>query len=746
MERETRIEGVVEHVVYANEETGWTVARLGVRARGTITVVGSLVGVQPGETLKLEGAWIRDPRYGKQFRVESFETVRPSTFVGIERYLSSGLVEGIGPTMARRLVQHFGLDTLDVIDDSPERLVEVEGIGKVRSQRIRDAWKAQRHVRDIMVFLQGHGISAAFAAKIQETYGDQSLDIVTKTPHRLARDVRGIGFLTADRIAREVGVAPEAPERLDAGVLHVLREEVDRGHVFVEHTALLTRVADLLEVERLLVEPAIDRLVEQGDLSAVEIPTGGTAVSLRPLERAEAGLARRLRELTAQKDLLPTPIDVPKAVAWYEKRRGIRLAPKQREALGRALLAKVLVLTGGPGTGKTTLIRGVVEILRAKKVRIQMAAPTGRAAKRMQESTGIDARTIHRLLEFQPETRDFARGPSSPLSLDLLIVDEASMLDTFLAHRLVQALPDGARLLLVGDVDQLPSIGPGRVLADLIESGEVEVARLTEIFRQGEASQIVTNAHRVRDGLMPIAGPVSSGQSPGPSSDFFFIERREPEAILDTLRYLVAERIPESFGLQAMEDIQVLTPMQRGLLGAANLNAELQALLNPPLSDDEEPLRSEATLFEKRVEEVRRGGHLLRVGDRVMQRRNDYDLGVFNGDVGRVVGLDLQEQRASVDVDGRIVLYPFSTLDALSLAYAVSIHKSQGSEYPCVVIPLHTQHYALLQRNLLYTAITRGRRLVVIVGSRRALDVATHQVGSSRRNTLLAERLRGEIE
>ncbi|MEM8932828.1 MAG: helix-hairpin-helix domain-containing protein, partial [Acidobacteriota bacterium] len=407
MEQETRIEGVVDHIVYANEETGWTVARMSLRGRGQVTAVGALVGAQPGETLRLDGEWIHDRRFGKQFRAERIETVRPATFLGIERYLSSGLVEGIGPTMAKRLVAHFGLDTLDVIDHQPERLVEVEGIGKVRSQRIREAWRTQHHVRDIMVFLQGHGVSATFAAKIQQTYGDEALDVVTKTPHRLARDVRGIGFRTADRIAQAVGVVGDSPERADAGVLHTVREASDRGHVFVERVALEGQAAELLEVDRTIVEPAVDRLVADDTLVAAPMPIGGTAISLRGLAKAEAGLARRLRELTAQADL-PLPLDIGKAISWYESRREIELAPAQRDALTRALVAKVLVLTGGPGTGKTTLIRGIIEILGAKKLRIQMAAPTGRAAKRMQESTGVDAKTIHRLLEFQPHTRDFA--------------------------------------------------------------------------------------------------------------------------------------------------------------------------------------------------------------------------------------------------------------------------------------------------------------------------------------------------
>lgn len=734
------LDGVVDRVVFANEETGWAVVRLTVRGRGEATAVGHLVAVQPGESLRLRGRWVRDRKYGRQFRVDEFQTIRPSTYVGIERYLSSGLVEGIGKTMAKRLVHAFGLDTLEIIDHEPERLQEVEGIGAVRSARIREAWKEQRDVRDIMVFLQGHGVSVHHATKIHQRYGDDALRVVKETPHRLAQDVYGIGFQTADRIARDVGVLPDAPERLAAGLLHVLRRARDKGHVFLWRGELLEEASKLLQVQGVPLDPrdlgsALAELAAKGEVTIVDL-AAEPAVYLRNLESAEAAVARQLRELTAQATL-PLEIDVARALDWYEDFAGLELAPTQRKALEKALTSKVLVITGGPGTGKTTLVRGVVEILKRKKQRIALAAPTGRAAKRLAEATGMEAKTLHRLLEFQPESRSFARGPSQPLAADLVVVDEASMLDTSLAASLLYAVPETARLILVGDVDQLPSIGPGRVLADVIESGEIDVVRLTEIFRQAQESLIVVNAHRVRDGLVPTtAAPMAGGgqrqgarrhgggKSPQKEPDFFFIERDEPEAILSTLCHLVEERIPGHFGLDPAQDIQVLTPMRRGLLGTAQLNAELQALLNPE------------------GETVSRGGHVLRAGDRVMQRRNNYDLGVFNGDVGRILGFELQEQRASIDFEGQIVVYPFDDLDELGLAYACSIHKSQGSEYPCVVLPLHTQHWVLLQRNLLYTAITRGKRLVVIVGSRRALVQATRHQTSHRRRTLLVERLR----
>jgi exodeoxyribonuclease V alpha subunit len=731
--------GVVDRVVYANEDNGFAVLRLAVRGQEPVTVVGTLLGSQPGETLRLEGEWIRDKKFGKQFKAEKSEPVRPQSLKGIERFLGSGLIEGIGETTAKRLVEHFGLETLDVIDRNPERLREVGGIGKVRLGRIAAAWRRQYHLRDLMVFLKGYEVPNGIALKIAKRYGDQALEVLRRSPHQLAREVHGIGFLTADRIARDLGVLPEAFERLAAGLLHVLEQASARGHTYAPLSGLRQEAAELLAIAPALIDPALATMAEQGELVKVGPVEGLFAEPLFQLPwlaRAEEGLARRLRLLTAQQ-ALPLELRTEKAIEWFEERENIELAEKQRQALAHALTAKVMVLTGGPGTGKTTLLRGVVEILKRKKLEIQLAAPTGRAAKRLAEATGQEARTIHRLLEWKPDEHRFLRGPDLPLAADLLVVDEASMLDTQLAYQLLAALRDDARLLFVGDVDQLPSVGPGRVLADVIDSGLVEVERLNEIFRQAARSQIVVSAHRVRDGVMPDLGPGEGrgGTRPPPrepgaeldGKDFFFIEREEPDDILATLKMLVVERIPQRFGFSAMEDIQVLTPMRRGLLGAANLNGELQAALNP----DGQGMVG--------------GGHLLRVGDRVMQRRNNYDLGVFNGDVGRVLGFDLQEQRVSIDYDGRTVLYPFADLDELSLAYACSIHKSQGSEYPCVVIPLHTQHFRLLQRNLLYTAITRGRKLVVIVGSRRALQTAVRQQGSNRRPTLLVERLRGLV-
>ncbi len=722
MKTET-IEGAIDRIVYSNEENAWTVVRLAVRGRGEITAVGNLLGVQPGESLRLKGSWVRDRKWGKQFKAESYMTVKPETFTGIEKYLASGLVHGIGKELARRLVQHFGLDTLEVIDRAPGRLSEVQGIGKVRLERITKAWKEQREIRDVMVFLQSHGVSTNYAIKIYKLYGGEATARVRENPYRLAREVRGIGFKSADRIARHLEIAVDSPQRAAAGIVHVLRQAADQGHVYRSRGQLLAETQELLEVAADVIEPEIDRLVDDSELTAVMPPETGAAIGqqelaiyLKPLEIAERGVAELFRELTAQQTL-PLKIDTDRALEWFEQQEKIELAGQQRQALRRAITCKLMVLTGGPGTGKTTLIKGIVRILNLKGLRIQLAAPTGRAAKRLAEATGLEAKTVHRLLEYNPRERAFSRDADQPLATDLLIVDEASMLDVTLTYHLLKAVPPRARLILVGDVDQLPSIGPGRVLADVIESGAVEVVRLNEIFRQALNSLIITNAHRVRIGAQPVLRPEDD------QGDFFFFERQAPEAILGTVRRLVGERLPRSFSFNPGRDIQVLTPMQRGMLGAANLNAELQARLNPHGVG------------------VTRAGRLLRVGDRVMQTRNNYDLDVFNGDVGHVERIDFDNDIATVDFDGRRVNYDFLELDELVLAYACSIHKSQGSEYPCVVIPLHTQHFTLLQRNLLYTALTRGRRLVIIVGSTKALEIAVATEVSTRRSTLLAQRL-----
>jgi exodeoxyribonuclease V alpha subunit len=715
----TTIEGVLERVTFSNDDNAWSVVKLAVAGQHEqVTAVGNLLGVQPGESLRLSGRWANDKKYGEQFRVESYVTVKPATLLGIEKYLGSGLVRGVGKVMAERLVGHFGMETLEVIDQTPARLTEVEGIGPVRRERITKAWVEQSQIKDVMVFLQSHGVSTAYATRIYKQYRDRSIAVVRENPYRLAIDILGIGFKSADKIAARLGIEPTSRLRAEAGVLHVLSSFSDEGHVFVPRPRLLSAAVEILTIDPPIIEKAIGDLAAEERVVIEPMASGDEAVYLKSLHTAEAATAGRIRLLLGT-EARPIRIDIERAILWFEEQQRIALAEEQKEAIRRAATSKLLVVTGGPGTGKTTLVNGIIRILQRKGRRILLAAPTGRAAKRMTETTGQEAKTIHRLLEFNPKKFGFDRDASNPLEADIVILDEASMIDTVLAHHLLKALPLHCQLVLVGDIDQLPSVGPGAVLGDIIRSGVADVVRLRRIFRQGAESLIVVNAHRVNDGLMPEL------PAEGAKGDFFFIERNEPEEIAATLKALVSHHIPHKFGLDPVDDIQVLTPMQRGLLGVANVNSELQTLLNP--SGDA----------------LVRGSRTFRVGDKVMQSRNNYDLHVFNGDIGRVRAIDSVEHEVKVEFEGRTVTYEYANLDELVLAYACSIHKSQGSEYPCVVIPVHTQHFMMLQRNLLYTAITRGKRLVILVGSQRALAIAVKNNSIEERCTMLAERLRG---
>jgi exodeoxyribonuclease V alpha subunit len=720
------IEGALERVTYVNEENGWSVVKVHVPGRSElVTAVGALLGAQPGESLRLSGRWIQDKKYGEQLRVESYLTVQPATLVGMEKYLGSGLVRGVGKVMAARLVKHFEFATLDIIDQDPDRLTEVEGIGPKRKARVIAAWAEQKAVKEVMVFLQSHGVSTTFAVKIYKQYKDRAIAVVRENPYQLAVDIFGIGFKTADKIAADLGISPTSPRRAEAGVLHVLGELSNEGHVYCPRDLLVERATAVLEIEAPIIEAAITSLSALGHV-ALEPLAPGQPVYLTSLQISEEGAAARLGTILSI-PTSPITIDVDRAISWFEEQQQIALASQQKEAIRRAVTSKVLVVTGGPGVGKTTIVNGIIRILEKKGRRILLCAPTGRAAKRMSETTGEEAKTIHRLLEFNPRGMCFERNLDHPLEADVLVVDEMSMVDIVLFYNLLKAVPPACQLILVGDVDQLPSVGPGNVLRDLIQSGVVDVVTLTEIFRQAEQSLIVVNAHRVNQGQPPlgIKGAADADEKVATTEpDFFFFERDDPEAVLSTIKELVSRRIPGGFKVNALEDIQVLTPMHRGLLGSLSLNTELQALLNPE------------------GESLVRGSRLYRVGDKVMQIRNNYELEVFNGDIGRVVKIEAEERQVQVRFDDRVVTYDTADLDELVLGYACSIHKSQGSEYPVVILPLHTQHYVMLQRNLLYTGITRGRKLVVIVGSRRAMAIAVKNNRIEARHTRLTERLK----
>lgn len=720
------LRGQLERVTYANEENGYTIARLKVAGRKSlVTIVGCIVNPTPGEVLSLKGEWDHHPKYGEQFKIAFCENMTPATLQGIEKYLGSGLIKGIGPVMAKRIVKQFREATLEIIEHQSEKLSAIDGIGPKRIAMIQKAWAEQKEIRTIMIFLQSHGVGAGYATRIFKRYGNQAIAVVTENPYRLATDIFGIGFLSADKIAEKLGFARDSALRAEAGILYVLHELTDEGHVYYPLEPLLGKCQEILEIDRTIIAAALATIaadgrivIEEPDRSPAALREHGPAVYLAGYHLAETHSASRLQALTGAPRAI-RPIDADRAVPWIQEKLGITLADKQIEAIRALAGHKMLVVTGGPGTGKTTIITAMLRLFAGLQAKILLAAPTGRAAKRMTEATGQEAKTIHRLLEFSFAKGGFQKNETDPLDCDLLIVDEASMIDILLFHHLLKAVPPRATVVLVGDVNQLPSVGAGNVLKDIIESGVSPVVELNEIFRQARESSIIVNAHRINQGLMP-----NLETSRERLDDFYFIEQEDPEKVLELIITLVKERIPRRFGFDALDGIQVLTPMHRGIVGGMNLNVALQKALNPG------------------EEGVTRMGRLYRIGDKVMQIANNYDKEVFNGDIGRIVDIDIEGQAVLVSLDGREVPYEFAELDELVHAYAVSIHKSQGSEYPAVVIPILTQHYILLQRNLLYTGVTRGKKLVVIVGTKKALAIAIRNNRTERRYTLLAERLK----
>jgi exodeoxyribonuclease V alpha subunit len=721
------VEGSLERITYANEETGYTVAKVDTGRGGgdLLTVVGSLLGAQPGESLRLRGRWGSHPQYGKQFLVDSYSTVLPATVQGIRRYLGSGLVKGIGPRIADRIVEHFGLTALDVIETDVGRLIEVPGLGPKRTKLIATAWEEQKAIKEVMLFLQGVGVSTSLGVRIYKTYRDDSIRVVKEEPYKLAADVWGIGFKTADTLAKAVGIPHDSPQRVKAGIQFTLSQASDDGNCFLPQDELVAKAVEILEVPSVLVGDCLRELVVEEGVVREEIFEGDpAAIYLVPFHRAEISLAGQLtRLLRSDVDRMSAfaSVDWDKALGWLRRSTGTTLAPEQEQAVRLALTEKVAVLTGGPGCGKSFTVRSIVMLAKAKNAKVMLAAPTGRAAKRLAELTGVDAATVHRMLELRPGG-DAAYDRDRPLDVDLLVVDEVSMLDLLLANKLLKAVPPGAHVLLVGDVDQLPSVGAGEVLRDLLAAEPVPRVRLTQIFRQAQQSGVVTNAHLINSGRPPVTDGLP---------DFFLFAQDDTESVAALTVDVVANRIPRKFGLDPRRDVQVLAPMHRGPAGAAALNTLLQEALTP----------AKPSLPERRF-----GGRVFRVGDKVTQIRNNYDkgvAGVFNGTVGVVTGLSVEEQVLTVRTDeDEDVDYEFGELDELVHAYAITIHRSQGSEYPCVVIPITTSAWMMLQRNLLYTAVTRAKKLVVLVGSRRAIQQAVRTPSTGRRYTALAHRIR----
>ena len=723
------LEGQIARITYSSEETGYTVAKI--KASGyfePVTVVGNFMAPNPGEIMKMKGNWHHHPKFGRQFKVMSYRTVVPSTVNGIKKYLGSGLIRGIGPVMASRIVKKFGEKTLEVIEHRIEELEKVEGIGRKRVGMIKQAWGEQKEIRDVMIFLQGHGVGSGYATKIFKRYGQDSISVLKRNPYTLATDIHGVGFNTADRIAEKLGFDKSAPVRAEAGILYVLNQLADEGHVYYPYERLIEKCKGILEVDREVLIKAFGQITYDGkivtedlnqDLDKFEANQKG--VYLKRFHVSETGIANHLSRLIFSQKTI-RKIDEDKAIRWVQGKINLKLVAKQIDAVKRAISDKIMVITGGPGTGKTTIINAVIRIYKGVGARILLAAPTGRASKRMSEATGYPARTIHRMLEYSLQKGGFQRNQDHPLNVDVLILDEVSMIDTILMYHLLKAVPPRATMILVGDVNQLPSVGPGSVLKDTITSGAVPVVRLNEIFRQARESHIIINAHKINRGVIPDLKPAKENLE-----DFYFIDQDDPEQALKLVIELVCDRIPKRFRFDPVDDIQILSPMHKGVVGTGNLNMKLQNTLNP-----------------SKVE-LTRGERTFRLQDKVMQIRNNYEKEVFNGDIGRITSIDPESQEVIVTFDGIPVPYHNTELDEIVLAYAISVHKSQGSEYMAVIIPILSQHHILLQRNLIYTAVTRGKKLVVMVGSKKALATGVKNDRIMRRYTYLSERLAGTV-
>jgi exodeoxyribonuclease V alpha subunit len=713
------LEGTVEKIVYSNPETLYTIAILKVpELRRELTIVGSLANIQPQEVLRATGEFIIDRKYGQQFRVDEYTRSVPATAVGLEKFLGSGLIKGIGKTYAKKLVAEFGMDLISIIENEPRRLLKIGSIGPKRVEQIQHGWHEHRTVRDILMFLQQYGIPQGFAARIFKEYGEKAIDKIRSNPYQLALDIHGIGFKSADAIAQKLGIPTESLERAKAGVIYVLQEFAAEGHTFYPADPLIEKSVEVLQVAVEIVANAINHLKSENHIVLEVLPDGSRAVYLRHLHTNETSAAEWLVRLLKTGKLLPE-INADREIAEFEQKHHFEFAEKQKLAVRTALRGGVVVITGGPGTGKTTITRAILRILTKYGVSVTQAAPTGRAAKRMQELTRADASTIHRLLQFSPQEGGYVRNARNPIKTDFLIIDESSMIDISLANALLRAILATSSVIFVGDTDQLPSVGPGNFLLDLITSGVLPVIHLDQIFRQAQQSLIVTNAHRINAGEFPVLNEPGEGKT----RDFYFIRADEPEQVVEQIRQLVTTRIPAKFNLNPIEDIQVITPMHRGVAGAQNINAQLQQLLNPSGAS------------------VERAGVLFRVGDKVMQTSNDYDKDIFNGDIGIIAAIDREDHLLKVSFDGRIVAYDFTELYELELAYAITVHKSQGSEYRAVIMPVHTTHFIMLQRNLLYTGITRGKKLVCLVGTAKAVALAVKNANQASRYSALQQRL-----